>query len=153
MQPDGTIISDRRHFISNPPPHPRLATAHVALAFQGAGWTSEYTFPLMVMQSILGSWDRTSGSGRNIASKFGQEVAEHELAHSFMTFNTAYKDTGLFGIYAVAPDNKLEDLMWYMTSNLVRIVHKTTDEEVRKREERSAELSGLFIKKEDQNSF
>ncbi|GMH91040.1 hypothetical protein TrVE_jg5017 [Triparma verrucosa] len=104
--------------------------AHIALAFEGAGWTSEYTFPLMVMQSILGSWDRTSGSGRNIASKFGQEVAEHELAHSFMTFNTAYKDTGLFGIYAVAPDNKLEDLMWYMTSNLVRIVHKTTDEEV-----------------------
>ena len=48
--------------------------AHVALAFEGAGWTSEYTFPLMVMQTILGSWDRTSGSGRNIASKFGQEV-------------------------------------------------------------------------------
>ena len=47
-----------------------------------------------------------------------------------MTFNTAYKDTGLFGIYAVAPDHKLEDLMWYMTSNLVRLVHKTTDEEV-----------------------
>ena len=105
-------------------------TAHVALAFEGASWTSEYAFPLMLMQTILGSWDRTSGGGKNVASKFGQEVAEHELAHSFMTFNTCYKDTGLFGVYAVAQDNKLEELMWYMTSNLVRLVHKTTDEEV-----------------------
>ena len=104
--------------------------AHVALAFEGASWTSEYAFPLMVMQSILGSWDRTSGAGINVASKMGQEVAQHELAHSFMTFNTCYKDTGLFGIYAIAEDNKLEDLMWYMTSNLVRLVHKVTDEEV-----------------------
>lgn len=108
----------------------RDEVAHVALAFEGASWTSEHAFPLMVMQSILGSWDRASGGGKNVASKFGQEVAEHQLAHSFMTFNTCYKDTGLFGIYAVAPDNKLEDLMWYMTSNLVRLVHKTTDEEV-----------------------
>ena len=84
----------------------------------------------MVMQTILGAWDRTSGSGKNIASKLGQEVAEHELAHSFMTFNNCYKDTGLFGVYAVAPDNKLEDLMWYLTSNMVRLVHKTSDEEV-----------------------
>ncbi|GMI29206.1 hypothetical protein TrCOL_g13649 [Triparma columacea] len=104
--------------------------AHIALAFEGASWTSEYAFPLMVMQTILGAWDRTSGSGKNIASKLGQEVAEHELAHSFMTFNNCYKDTGLFGIYAVAPDNKLEDLMWYVTSNMVRLVHKTSDEEV-----------------------
>jgi processing peptidase subunit beta len=82
--------------------------AHIALAFEGASWTSEYAFPLMVMQTILGAWDRTSGSGKNIASKLGQEIAEHELAHSYMTFNNCYKDTGLFGIYAVAPDNKLE---------------------------------------------
>jgi hypothetical protein len=44
--------------------------AHVALAFQGASWTSEYAFPLMLMQTILGSWDRTSALGRNAASKY-----------------------------------------------------------------------------------
>lgn len=105
-------------------------TAHIALAFQGASWTSEYAFPLMLMQTMLGTYDRASGLGKNVASKMCQEVAQHELAHSISTFNTCYKDTGLFGIYAVAPDNKLDDLMWYTMSNLVRLVHSPTDEEV-----------------------
>ena len=84
---------------------------HVAFSFEGASWTSEYAVPLMVMQTILGSYDRTYGAWANHASKFAQEVAQHNLAHSYTTFNTSYKDTGLFGIYATAPDNKLEDLM------------------------------------------
>ena len=104
--------------------------AHVALAFEGASWTSEYAFPLMIMQTVLGAWDRTSGSGKCVPSKLGQEIAEHGLAHSYITFNNCYKDTGLFGVYCVAPDNKLEDLMWYVTSNMVRLVHKVSDEEV-----------------------
>lgn len=105
-------------------------TAHIALAFQGASWTSEYAFPLMLLQTMLGSYDRASGFGKNVASKMCQEVAEHELAHSISTFNTCYKDTGLFGIYAVAPDNKLDDLMWYVMGNLVRMVHNPSVEEV-----------------------
>jgi processing peptidase subunit beta len=105
-------------------------TAHVAFAFEGASWTSEYAFPLMLMQSMLGSYDRTSGLGKNVASRMCQEVAEMELAHSISCFNTCYKDTGLFGIYFVAPDNKLDDLMWYVMNDLVRLVHAPSDEEV-----------------------
>lgn len=105
-------------------------TAHVALAFEGASWTSEYAFPLMLLQTMLGSYDRASGLGKNVASKMCQEVAEHELAHSISTFNTCYKDTGLFGIYAIAPDNKLDDLMWYVMGNLVRMVHNPSAEEI-----------------------
>jgi processing peptidase subunit beta len=105
-------------------------TAHIALAFEGASWTSEYAFPLMLLQTILGSYDRASGFGKNVASKMCQEVAEHELAHSISTFNTCYKDTGLFGIYAVAPDNKLDDLLWYIMGNLVRMVHNPSVDEV-----------------------
>ena len=107
-----------------------MKEAHVALAFEGASWTSEYAFPLMVMQTILGSWDRCSSAGRNIASRLAQDVSEKDLAHSFMTFNTCYKDTGLFGIYLVASDNKLEDLTWYALDNIVRLCHNVSDEEV-----------------------
>ena len=105
-------------------------TAHVAIAFQGASWTSEYAFPLMLMQTMLGSYDRSSGMGKNVASKLCQQVAEHELANSISTFNTCYKDTGLFGVYVVAPDNKLDDLAWYLMNNLVRLVHAPSVEEV-----------------------
>ena len=90
--------------------------------------------------------------------RLGQDVAGNELAHSYTTFNTCYKvgyhttpyqqhaamipsrntitnlylsqDTGLFGIYLVAPDNKLDDAMWYTLDNLVRLCYNVTDEEV-----------------------
>jgi len=123
--------------------------AHVAIAFEGESWTSEYAFPLMLMQTILGGWDRGSGSGANVASKMCAEVAELELAQSVSTFNTCYKDTGLFGVYAVADDNKLDDLMWHITSNLVRLVHKTTDEEV---ERAKTQLKATMLMGLDGNS-
>uniref|UniRef100_A0A7S3DMU0 mitochondrial processing peptidase n=2 Tax=Entomoneis paludosa TaxID=265537 RepID=A0A7S3DMU0_9STRA len=105
-------------------------TAHVALAYESASWTSEYAFPLMLMQQMLGSYDRTQGIGRNHASKLCQTIAEEELAYSMTTFNTCYKDTGLFGIYFVCPDKKLDHLLWNVMNNLVRLVHTPTDEEL-----------------------
>jgi processing peptidase subunit beta len=105
-------------------------TAHIAIAFEAASWTSEYAFPLMLMQVMLGSYDRTQGLGRNHASRLCQEIAENELAHSVSTFNTCYKDTGLFGIYMVCPDFKVDDLMWHVMNNMVRLVHTPSDEEV-----------------------
>ena len=36
------------------------------------------------------------------SSELVQRVATDEVAESMMAFNTNYKDTGLFGVYAVA---------------------------------------------------
>ena len=69
-------------------------------------------------------------NSRSSVYRLAGEIAEFDLAHSYTTFNTCYKDTGLFGIYLVCPDNKLEDAMWYTTNNLVRLCHNVTDEEV-----------------------
>jgi mitochondrial-processing peptidase subunit beta len=84
----------------------------------------------MLMQTMLGSWDRSSAAGRNAGSKLAVDVATNDLAHSFKAFNTCYNDTGLFGVYIVAPDNKLDDVMWYTLDNLVRLAHNVSDEEV-----------------------
>ena len=40
------------------------------------------------------------------------------------------QDTGLFGVYLVCPDNKLDDAMYFTLDNLVRLCHNVTDEEV-----------------------
>ena len=106
------------------------ALAHVAIAFESAGWASEHAIPLMVMQTMLGCWSRTSGSGANMASKLCQAVAEHECAHSVMSFNSCYKDTGLFGVYAVAAPDMLNDLAFHTLESIVRLCHRTTEEEV-----------------------
>jgi len=105
-------------------------TAHIALTYESASWTSEYAFPLLLMQTILGSYDRTHGLGQNHASRLAQEVAQNELCHSFTSFNTCYKDTGLFGVYMVVPDKKVDEMMWHVMHNLVRLVHTPSDEEV-----------------------
>lgn len=109
-----------------------MSEAHVALAFEGASWTSEYSFPLMLIQTMLGSWDRSSPAARNIGSKLAVDVSSNDLCHKYMTFNTCYKDTGLFGIYLVAPDNKLEDAMWYTLDNLVRFCHNVSEDELQR---------------------
>ena len=84
----------------------------------------------MLMQAILGSYDRTTGIGSSVASRMCMELATQEAAHSVSTFNTCYKDTGLFGVYGVGPDNKLDDMMYSIMNNLVRLVHTPSDEEV-----------------------
>jgi processing peptidase subunit beta len=100
----------------------------------------------MLMQTLLGSWNRASAAGRNITSKLGADVADHELAHSYMAFNTCYKDTGLFGLYFVAPDNKLDDLMWHSLDHLVRLCHNVTDEEVQRAK---TQLKANFLLSQD----
>jgi len=104
--------------------------AHVALAVEGAEWTSPHAFPLMVMQTMLGSWDRSVGSGGNMASRLMQNVAQKDLAHSITAFNTCYKDTGLFGVYAVAEPHTLNDLMYHTLNAMVSMVHHTSEEDV-----------------------
>mmetsp|Transcript_15413 Transcript_15413/g.17457 ORF Transcript_15413/g.17457 Transcript_15413/m.17457 type:complete len:471 (-) Transcript_15413:177-1589(-) len=104
--------------------------AYTAIAFESAGWASPQAFPLMVMQTLLGCWDRTSGSGANMASHLCTDVAEKQLAHSVMSFNTCYKDTGLFGVYGVCEPHKLQDLMYYTLESMVGLCHNVTEEEV-----------------------
>lgn len=40
--------------------------AHFALAVKGAGWTDPDAIPLMVMQSMLGSYQKSAGGGVNL---------------------------------------------------------------------------------------
>ena len=105
------------------------SNATIALGFEGASWTDPKAMPLALMQTILGSFTTSSGLGKNVASAMCQEVADHELAASISAFNLSYSDTGLFGVVATAPDNKLDDLLWYVMPNMVRLAHGVSDEE------------------------
>jgi processing peptidase subunit beta len=107
-----------------------LPVGHVAIGFETEGWTSAHSFPLMVAQTLLGSWDRTTGAGANAASQLARKVGEGSLAHSFTAFHTCYKDTGLFGVYAVAPPTHVHELVYNIMNESVRLCHEVTDEEV-----------------------
>jgi len=107
-----------------------MTEAHFALAFPTVGWSHPDSVTFMVMQSLLGSWDRTASAGKNISSSLCKELAREEVAHSVMAFNTTYSNTGLFGVYGVAEHADVEDFLYIALNEMVRMVHKVSPWEV-----------------------
>jgi processing peptidase subunit beta len=107
-----------------------LPTAHVALAVEGCGWTSADHWPLLVASSMIGSFDRTAGNAYP-SSKLAQIVAKHELANSFMSFNTTYSDTGLWGIYLKSNNrDNLDDMVHFTVREWMRLALAPSEGEV-----------------------
>lgn len=106
-------------------------TAHVALAVEGASWTSPDYWPLLVAQAVTGSWDRSLGAASHVSSQLAQNLQKWNLANSFMSFNTSYSDTGLFGVYAVSEAvNDLEELCHYIVKSWHHLCIDVTEAEV-----------------------
>lgn len=108
-----------------------LPTAHVAIAVEGVGWSSPDYFPMLVMQSIFGNWDRSLGSSSLLSSRLSHIISSNNLANSFMSFSTSYSDTGLWGIYLVSENlMNLDDLTHFTLKEWTRMSTAPTDVEV-----------------------
>ncbi|MCO5601444.1 hypothetical protein L7F22_055567 [Adiantum nelumboides] len=107
-----------------------LPLVHVALAVMGAPWTDPDSIALMVMQTLLGGWNKSAGAGKNMGSELAQKVAANELCESYMAFNTNYSDAGLFGVYAIAKPDKLDDLSWAIMHEIGRLIYRVTEDDV-----------------------
>lgn len=106
--------------------------AHVAIALQGASWTSPDYFPLLVAQAIVGNWNRgQAGTGSAISGRLASVISAADLAQSFMSFCTSYTDTGLFGIYLVSDRlKKMDELVYEVQQEWVRICLSASEAEV-----------------------
>ncbi|KAJ8958413.1 hypothetical protein NQ318_002195 [Aromia moschata] len=107
-----------------------LPLAHIAIAVEGAGWTDPDTLTLMVASTLLGAWDRSQASGKQNATTLARASAEGDLCHSYQSFSTCYKDTGLWGIYFVSDPLKIEDMVYNIQQELMRLCTSITDGEV-----------------------
>eukprot|EP00339_Tiarina_fusa_P020107 CAMPEP_0117067844 /NCGR_PEP_ID=MMETSP0472-20121206/47507_1 /TAXON_ID=693140 ORGANISM="Tiarina fusus, Strain LIS" /NCGR_SAMPLE_ID=MMETSP0472 /ASSEMBLY_ACC=CAM_ASM_000603 /LENGTH=199 /DNA_ID=CAMNT_0004789585 /DNA_START=72 /DNA_END=671 /DNA_ORIENTATION=- len=103
--------------------------AHVAIAVEGVSATHGDAFPQMVMQMMLGNWDKRHFSGANSTSKMCSTLAEFQLAESMQTFNTQYSDTSLFGVYGVTEPQKATDMCWAALQSMASLAHDVTDED------------------------
>ncbi|GJQ15632.1 hypothetical protein GpartN1_g7423.t1 [Galdieria partita] len=108
-----------------------LPMAHFTIAFETCGWTHPDTVALMVLQSLLGSWDRSSGLGMNTGIRLGAAVADTSC-QSVMSYNTTYTDTGLFGVYAVAEPVELDDVGYAVLHELVRACFKVEEADLQR---------------------
>lgn len=109
-----------------------LPLGHVAIAFETGGWLDAHAFPLMVMQQLLGQWDRSKAAGQYMSSSLCRKLAENNHVHSVTTFNTTYKDTGLFGVYFVAPPTELWMSSYHVMYELVRLCQGVSPEELQR---------------------
>eukprot|EP00271_Cylindrocystis_brebissonii_P014726 TRINITY_DN36202_c0_g1_i1.p1 TRINITY_DN36202_c0_g1~~TRINITY_DN36202_c0_g1_i1.p1 ORF type:complete len:516 (+),score=87.62 TRINITY_DN36202_c0_g1_i1:55-1548(+) len=107
-----------------------MPLAHFIVAVAGAKWTDPDAIGLMVMQAMLGSWDKASGAGTNMGSEMAQMVASNNLAESVMSFNTNFADAGLFGVYAVAQPDHLDDLSYAIMHEMTKMVYQVKEEDV-----------------------
>ncbi|KAF8194153.1 Metalloenzyme, LuxS/M16 peptidase-like protein [Pholiota molesta] len=72
-----------------------IPTANIAIAVEGVGWSSPDYFPMMVMQSIFGNWDRSLGSASLTSSRLSHIISQNNLANSFMSFSTSIAPTSV----------------------------------------------------------
>ena len=108
-----------------------LPTAHIAIAVEGVGWSSPDYFPMLVMQSIIGNWDRSLGAAGLMSSRLSHIISSNNLANSFMSFSTSYSDTGLWGVYLVSENRvNLDDLIHFTLKEWTRMSIGPTDVEV-----------------------
>ena len=70
------------------------------------------------------------GGGANNSNPLAQYCAELGIAHSFQSFNTCYKDTGLWGIYFVTDKLNQESMMFNIQHEWMRLATSVTDFEV-----------------------
>ncbi|KAF8513128.1 Metalloenzyme, LuxS/M16 peptidase-like protein [Hysterangium stoloniferum] len=108
-----------------------MSTANVAIAVEGVGWSSPDYFPMLVLQSIFGNWDRSLGASPLLSSRLSHIVSSNNLANSFMSFSTSYSDTGLWGIYLVTENiMNIDDLLHFTLKEWARMSTGPLDNEV-----------------------
>ncbi|KAK9874438.1 hypothetical protein WA026_002778 [Henosepilachna vigintioctopunctata] len=107
-----------------------LPLAHVAIAVEGVGWTDPDLLTLMVASTLLGAWDRSQASAKQNATTLARASGEGDLCHSYQSFNTCYKDTGLWGVYFVSDHLKIEDMMFNIQQEFMRLCTTVSEGEV-----------------------
>jgi len=107
-----------------------IEKAHVAIAFEGVGVEHPDTYAFMVMQQMLGNFDRQAANSGESAYALAAEMSTHNLGDSAMSYFTQYSDTGLFGSYFVCGKDEVADMAWLVLRECLNLVHHATDSQV-----------------------
>lgn len=123
----------------------RLPATHIAFGFETGGWTDGHAVPLMVLQEMLGNWNRSSPLGQYTSPSLARKLASEGGVHSVSTFNTTYKNTGLFGVYFVAAPNNVLNASLITLHEMVRQAVEPSEKDVARAKQalKVAMLGGL----------
>lgn len=99
-----------------------LAQAHLLLGFCGVPFTDPRFFTAQILANCLGG---------GMSSRLFQELREKRgLCYSVYSFHSAYRDAGLFGIYAATGENELAELVPVIGGELEKAVANIEEAEL-----------------------
>lgn len=105
-----------------------MPVAHFAIAFESCGWSHPDAVAFVVLQALMGTYDRASNTGADSSFRMAQALSQVSNAKSANAFNTTYTDTGLFGIYATGEAPELDDIVHAILFELVRNCTKVDEQ-------------------------
>jgi predicted Zn-dependent peptidase len=90
------------------------------MGFDGVGYDDDDYYPLAILSTALGG---------GMSSRLFQEVREKRgLVYSIYTFSSAYKDGGLFGLYAGTGADEVAELVTVVCDELRRVASDPMDD-------------------------
>ena len=99
-----------------------LEQMHLVLGFDGVGVHDPDYYAHSVLSTLLGG---------GMSSRLFQEVREKRgLVYSIYTFAGAYRDGGLFGVYAGTGEDEVTELVPVVCDELMKVAEDVTDDEV-----------------------
>ncbi len=99
-----------------------LEQVHVLLGFDSVGYLDPEYYAASVLSTLFGG---------GMSSRLFQEVREKRgLVYSIYSFVSAYRDGGIFGIYAGTGESEVGELIPVVCDELRKVATDATDEEV-----------------------
>lgn len=95
------------------------AQVHLCLGTEGLAYAHEDRYALYLLNTILGS---------SMSSRLFQEIREKRgLVYSIYSYQAAYRDAGLFVVYAGTSPESLQEVVALVRAELARIVREPLD--------------------------
>jgi predicted Zn-dependent peptidase len=99
-----------------------LSEAHLCIGVPSISQTSGERYALYVLNTILGA---------GVSSRLFQEIREKRgLAYSVYSFTSAYKDTGLWGVYAGVSRKRIREVAGVIIEEMTNLADTLTEVEL-----------------------
>jgi len=119
-----------------------LEQVNLVFGFNGVSYLDKDYYTAQIAAMILGG---------GMSSRLFQEVRENlGLAYSIYSFNSSYKDCGLFSIYAATSNDKVEKLIDASKKEIEKISKSIKDEELLRA--KTQFKAGILMQKESTSS-
>lgn len=160
VQHDGFVRLAEKHFISLPTTsavpadkaryiggdrrtNRKLEQLHLMLGLPGISFHDKDYYVWQLMATILGG---------GMSSRLFQEVREKRgLAYTVQAFLSAYADSGVFGIYAAANENKAAEMLRVICDEVMKLQHNISDHELQRAKNQIK--SNLLMSRESSSSI